>query len=66
MKEKQNQLLLAAALAGVATVHLGGAGAGEQLRRAAEAANSGISPGEAWRRILFDRPDPEDDADAGG
>lgn len=65
MKEKQNQLLLAATLAGVATVHLGGAGAGEQLRRAAEAANSGTSPGEVWRRILFDRPEPADDSDPG-
>lgn len=65
MKERQNQLLLAATLAGVATVHLGGAGAGEQLRRAAEAANSGTSPGEVWRRILFDRPDPADEPDAG-
>jgi hypothetical protein len=65
MKERQNQLLLAAALAGVATVHLGGAGAGEQLRRAAEAAKSGTAPGEVWRRILFDRPDPADETDPG-
>jgi hypothetical protein len=50
----------------VATVHLGGAGAGEKLRRAAEAADSGTSPGEVWRRILFDRPEPADDSDPGG
>lgn len=65
MKETQNHLLLAAALAGVATVHLGGAGAGEQLRRAAEAAGSGTAPGEVWRRILFDRPEPDDESDPG-
>lgn len=55
----EDQLALAAALAGVATVDLGGAGAGQYLRRGlATAADNGLGSADtAWQdRASDDKP----------
>ncbi len=52
----EDQLALAAALAGVATVDLGGAGAGQYLRRGlATAADDGFGSADAaWQARIAD------------
>ncbi len=76
----ENQLLLAAALAGVATVHLGGAGAGPYLQQGAEATVGALASEsgatdmamtlpeaattDAWRKILLRTLPDLDDAAA--